>query len=199
MRALFCLCAHSCAKQMNTGLFRLPQPGQAPTMAWLSRNLLTTAEAGFPTVHREKTLALQTHDQGQSGPKNCTLPSQGRRLRVRGAQEGLSGNGAVSPGGSPDFWSHLFPAGLAGHWAGPKGQTREGTRGRGAGSPLGPAQQHLPVSLPKGSGHVARAQSAATVPACARSSEMGLVRGGADSSLIPRCQSQAGAVAGWDA
>lgn len=101
--------------------------------------------------HREKTLALQTHDQGQPGPKNCTLPSQGRRLRVRGAQEGLSGNGAVGPGGSPDFWSHQFPAGLAGPWAGPKGQTREGTRGRGAGSPLGPAQQHLPVSsCPRG-------------------------------------------------
>lgn len=78
---------HSHAKQMNTGLFRLPQPGQAPIMAWLSRNMLTTAEAGLPTAHREKTLALQTHDQGQSGPQELHPPFPGKEA------EGERGSG----------------------------------------------------------------------------------------------------------
>lgn len=81
--------AHRSAKNRWTKetLFRLPQPGRTPTTAWLlRRNVLTTA---FSTVYLEKGLALQTHGQGQSGPKSGTLHPQGRRLRDIGSQEGL--------------------------------------------------------------------------------------------------------------
>lgn len=102
MRALFCLCGPQPCQIDESRTLQTPPTWASSHHGWLSRTLLTTAEAGFPTVHLEKTLDLQTQDQGQSGPKNWTLHPQGRRLRARGVQEGLSGNGAVGPGGSPD-------------------------------------------------------------------------------------------------
>ena len=60
-----------------------------PPTAWLLRRLLTTGPVGLSTAHCEESLA--PHTRGQSGPKNCVLCSQGRRLRDNGSQEGLGG------------------------------------------------------------------------------------------------------------
>lgn len=155
--ALFCLCDPQPCQIGESRTLQTPPTWASSHHGWLSRTLLTTAEAGFPTVHLEKTLDLRI--KASLGPRTDP-PSPGKEAegeRGSGRSEWEWGRG---PRGQP----RRCPAGLARHWAGPKGQTRGGTWGRGTGLSSGPrSAASACVKMPKGSGHVARAQPAATV------------------------------------